>query len=507
MSQTASLAWLVRHELRLSWRDWMSLMTGGQRRRIPAVTAGLLAVAAVMHLLAYHLIGPYAPSGVNPEPATLILVTGCALLSWSLTLSQAMEMVTRAFYARADLDLIFSSPVSARKIFAVRVAAIALSTTTLAVPLAAPFINVLAYSGGPRWFGAYGVVIAMGFAASAIALALTVALFRTLGPRRTRLAAQIVAAVVGAVFVIGVQALAILSTNTLSRIAALQSEALKTIAPDLDSPFWWPARAIMGDLPALAGVMAASLALLAAATLAFSGRFAAYATAAAGVSATLIRQRRRADAFRRTTPQQILRRKEWTLLRRDPWLVSQTLMQVLYLLPPALLLWRNYGTGGEAIVVLVPVLVMAAGQLAGGLAWLAVSGEDAPDLVASAPVATTRILRAKVEAVLGSIAVVVAPLILLLALTSLYEAVVTVIGVMLAAASATLIQLWFRKQAKRSHFRRRQTSSRVATFAEAFSSISWAGTAGLAAAGSWAALAAGALACGLLAGVRAIRPR
>jgi ABC-2 type transport system permease protein len=78
---------------------------------------------------------------------------------------------------------------------------------------------------------------------------------------------------------------------------------------------------------------------------------------------------------------------------------------------------------------------------------------------------------------------------------------------MLAAASATLIQLWFRKQAKRSHFRRRQTSSRLATFAEAFSSISWAGTAGLAAAGSWFALASGALACGLLAGVRAIRPK
>ena len=94
-----------------------------------------------------------------------------------------------------------------------------------------------------------------------------------------------------------------------------------------------------------------------------------------------------------------------------------------------------------------------------------------------------------------------------MALTSVYDALVTILGVLLAAASATLIQLWFRKQAKRSHFRRRQTSSRMATFAEAFSSISWAGTAGLAAAGSWFALASGVLAFGLLAGVRAIRPR
>ena len=41
-------------------------------------------------------------------------------------LSQALESVTRAFYARSDLDLILSSPASARKIFAVRIAAIAL---------------------------------------------------------------------------------------------------------------------------------------------------------------------------------------------------------------------------------------------------------------------------------------------------------------------------------------------------------------------------------------------
>ena len=51
---------------------------------------------------------------------------------------------------------------------------------------------------------------------------------------------------------------------------------------------------------------------------------------------------------------------------------------------------------------------------------------------------------------------------------------------MIATVSATAIQLWFRVQAKRSQFRRRQTSSRLATFAEAFSSIGWAATAVLA---------------------------
>ncbi|WP_204306061.1 hypothetical protein, partial [Stenotrophomonas maltophilia] len=60
--------------------------------------------------------------------------------------------------------------------------------------------------------------------------------------------------------------------------------------------------------------------------------------------------------------------------------------------------------------------------------------------------------------------------------------------ILLAAASATAIQLMFRTTAKRSAFRRRQTASRAATFAEAFASIAWAAGAGLAAAASPIAL-------------------
>ena len=112
------------------------------------------------------------------------------------------------------------------------------------------------------------------------------------------------------------------------------------------------------------------------------------------------------------------------------------------------------------IKLLVPVLVMAAGQLAGGLAWLAISGEDAPDLVATAPVPARFIVRAKIEAVLGVIALIFAPLVAVLAIASPWHALVAGAGIVVAAAAATAIQLWFRSQAKRSQFRRRQVSSR-----------------------------------------------
>ena len=505
MTRSGSLAWFARHELRLAWRDWVYMLTAGERRRKRTVVIALVIFALFMHLLAYATVAAYAGAARDPDKLTLVVVTGSALLSWALMLSQAMESVTRAFYARADLDLILSSPVSARRLFAVRIAAMALAIALMGTFLAAPFIDVLAALGGWRWLGAYGVVGAMGITAAALAVALTVALFRTIGPRRTRLIAQIVAAVIGAAFVIGLQVAAILSYGTLSRIAILQSATVVAHAPDGGSILWWPARAALGDGADLAAVGAVSLALLAAAIAVFAPRFGEHAIAAAGVAATVTRQRSR-GGFRRASPRRALRRKEWTLLRRDPWLLSQTLMQLLYLLPPALLLWRSFGQGTHSLALLVPVLVMAAGQLAGGLAWLAISGEDAPDLVSSAPVSARDLLRAKIEAVMGGIAVVFVPFALALALISPFDALVAALCVAAAAASATAIQLWFRAQARRSHFRRRQTSSRVATFAEAFSSIAWAATGALAASGTWFAVLPGLFAIGVLAFARVISP-
>jgi ABC-2 type transport system permease protein len=109
--------------------------------------------------------------------------------------------------------------------------------------------------------------------------------------------------------------------------------------------------------------------------------------------------------------------------------------------------------------------------------------------------------------VIGSVAVVFAPFVAAMALVSLRDAVMAAAGIVVSAVSATLIQLWFRTQARRKRFRRRQTSSRVATFAEAFSSIAWAATAGLAASGKWQAAITAVIALGILAGARAISPR
>src|SRR5262245_66523287 len=102
--------------------------------------------------------------------------------------------------------------------------------------------------------------------------------------------------------------------------------------------------------------------------------------------------------------------------------------------------------------------------------------------------------------------VVYLPFVAAIALMSLWHAALTISGIVMASAAAIAIQHFFRTQAKRSHFRRRQTSSRAATFAEAFSSIAWAGTAALVAAGTWLAVIGGVFARVVLLVARLISP-
>jgi ABC-2 type transport system permease protein len=506
MSSAVALTWFARHEIRLAWREWLAMMTGGRRGRKRAALIGLVVLAAILHLPAYAVVGRFADLQAPLDKSTLIVITSTILLAWALMLSQAIESVTRVFYARADLDLIMSSPVRLANVFSVRIAAIALSVVAMALLLSTPFVDVLVIGGGVRWFAAFGVVVAIGLSTAAVAVAITIVLFHLIGPSRTRLAAQILAAIVGAGFVIALQIAAILSYGTLSRFAVLTSDAMAAFAPDPESLTWWPARAALGDGQALLCLLAGGLLLLGAVMAIFSPRF-ADTVVKASASASQVRAGTGIRPFRAGSRQQALRRKEFVLLWRDPWLVSQTLMQLLYLVPPALMLWRSFADSSAAIVLITPVIVMAAGQLAGGLAWLTISGEDAADLVATAPLPPTRVIRAKIEVVLIAIGVIFAPLILALTFASPLQAFVTASGIVAGAASATAIQLWFRVQARRSQFRRRQTSSRVATFAEAFSSIGWAATAALALSMPIAGLITGLMTAGIVAATWKISPR
>lgn len=499
MSRTNTYRWFARHEFLLAWRDLYAMLTANRPGRGKRVASVFAIILAGLHLLAWAVLLPVLYSDVRPDLPTLVMVSGFLFLPVSLMASQAMESITRAFYTRSDLELILASPAPATRLFVVRMFAISIATTSLTLIVSAPAFVVLSVFQHAGWLWGFPVIFSFGMLATSFAILLTMGLFTVIGPSRTRLVAQIVAAVVGAGFVIGIQLLAISSIGSISRFELLRSDLLLASAPPIDSWVWMAARGAMGDA-------ASSLLLLLIATSVFgvtlaltARRYAGIVLRAASIDLNSGPVKQREIRFRKMSAAAMLRRKEWKLLLRDKWLLSQTLMQLFYLIPPAYMLWQGFGGGNSIAIVVVPVIVMASGQLAGGLAWLAISGEDAPELVTTAPVSAGQVIRAKVEAVLTGVGLIALPLVLLVGVISAKAALIAAVCITLSVVSATAIQLWFKGQAKRSNFRRRQTSSRMATMAEAFSSILWAGTAGLWVGGSAYAIILAAIVIAILA--------
>ena len=59
MSSAAALSWFARHEIRLAWREWLAMMTGGRRKRTRAVI-GLVVFAAIIP------VAPATGASINP---------------------------------------------------------------------------------------------------------------------------------------------------------------------------------------------------------------------------------------------------------------------------------------------------------------------------------------------------------------------------------------------------------------------------------------------------------
>jgi ABC-2 type transport system permease protein len=168
-------------------------MTAGRRVRARRIVPWVLAVVVGLHAFAYVVIRNSVRTDIQANLATLVIVTATILLLSAAMLSQAMEGITRTLYSRSDLELILSAPVSAGKVFAVRLAAMALSALVISSFLMMPFIDVMVWRDGLRWLGAYGLLVAASLVTTALAVVLTLGLFHWIGPRRTRLAAQIAA--------------------------------------------------------------------------------------------------------------------------------------------------------------------------------------------------------------------------------------------------------------------------------------------------------------------------
>ena len=192
-------------------------------------------------------------------------------------------------------------------------------------------------------------------------------------------------------------------------------------------------------------------------------------------------------------------RKELRLLRRDPLLLSQIGLQLVYFLPLAFPLLAP-GTPLRTEAAFAPALTLLSSALSGSLIWVTVSAEDAPDLIASAPVFARTIDRAKLIAAIAPVLVVMTLPLIALTIRNVYVGLWGVGGVLAASTASALIGLWRRTQASRRDFvRRRQGGSTMTAFGQTFVALGLSGTIGFGAYGKpWLALIPGIIALAIL---------
>ena len=474
----ASTPWLLAHEMRLAWRG---------------VSAGRKS-SGVGSIIAFAILGAFALAGgvflaiatkgheVPITPFAVIIVDMVLAVILTLMLSTTLAAAANALYERGDLDLLFSSPLSPRKVLFVRALGLAVGAGFWFVLPATLLLTPAILMGHPHWAGVFGVLVAAALAASGFGLLLAMALFALIGPRRTRTVAQVMAALIGAAFFLASQYRNLMgekaSESLFTRIALDVKDGRIQPPPFADLPL----RAAVGQPIPLLILMAIGLGLFLFAARVLGRRFADAAAATQGAETRKAAKGPVRDfaagAFRATL------RKELRLISRDASLLSQVLLRVLYIVPLALVMARSaahmpvWALAGPAAAV-----TFLAGQVAGSLVWITVSAEDTPDLLAISPTPIGVLNRAKLAAALIPVAGLLVAPIAVLAWYAPLAGLWTALGSGLTAWTAGLIGVWRQKPGKRADFKRRRGGSFLSALAELFIATLIGGATALAVAG------------------------
>ena len=438
MAKPGSFLWLLRLELRLMYRDARS-------KAASWISATVLFV--LLHGLAVPLaLGIQATIRMS-DTVPLAMVTGLVALTLLTLWARALTLAVQTLYERGDVELLVSSPLPPRVWFAVRASAIALRTASEYALLLLPIANVFAAFGQLRWLLVYLSLPLGAMLATSAALWLALGLLRLLGPRRTRLFAQILAGL------IGLGAALLVQLPSLSGYDDDNLEALLRVntLPAAGSALWLPARIAIGTSP-----WSPVLALLCVATFVASVRLLAAPFSEAltlSAHADVRRARSSAELPRfGSGARAALIRKELRVALRDPWLMTQLLQQNLFLLP-ATLMFTRWDLHGVSVAWLA--IVMCAGTSASAFGWLASAGEEAPELIGSAPILAFDRLFAQLVASLVPVVAGVVMCCVVLCLFHPYAALVVGLCSLGNAFCNAFFNVRLKRPAKRHEFRRR----------------------------------------------------
>jgi ABC-2 type transport system permease protein len=471
--KVGTLPWLLYHELRLWWRE----LSSNRSSKILMGVFGAFGAffMAILGLALYFT--REALSGTIPDWALWVALAAW-LLGFFYAFTQAINQSVIALFDRGDLDLLVSSPISSKVIFASRLLGVAIEVFLSFSLFVVPFSILAVLIGIPRLLGVYPALIGLSLFAASLAMLLTLWLVRLMGARRARTFAQLLNAVITAILFLSSQLPNMLrgtNFNAEEVLVRLQFLFAEGNILSADSLLWFPARAIFFD------PLSVLLTLLSSSALAWLAVETMHHSFISGTQQSVTRKHRQ---FRSTKEKRfssnlnrILLFKEWRLIWRNPYLISQAFLQVIFLLPMLFVVLTNNGgkSLGSFTTFVAMVTALVGSHLAATLTRICVSGEEAPDLLKSSPVDSSKLRRFKLLAALIPVWLLMSPMFVILMVRG--EPWLSAIAIFLGATiGSAILRLWNSRPIPMADlFKRRQNQQGdlMLGFLEFISYIAW----------------------------------
>ena len=476
--RAGNLPWLLRYELWLWWRElrgkWFIIAL--------AVLFGVLMVGPLLLWSSFSSTNEGLPQDLLFDALSDRLLWA-AVTAWVffffVAFIQAIGQSLIALFDRGDLDLLVSSPISTKAIFASRLIGVAIKIFLgISVFIVLPSL-VAVLAGFGRFLGIYPALMGLCLMATSLAMLVTLWLVRLIGARQARIWSQVLASLLWAAFFLITQLPNLMEQDSVgsARIwLSLTTLFAGNPAFDAESWIWFPARAIFFDPIAvlLTLLMSTACVWLTVETL--------HHTFINGTQQSLTLKRRKLNSASTTRFNSSLSRvillKEWRVIGRNPYLLSRTLLSILLLIPLTITLLR--GSNPDAIVgmntTFLTVGPLMGISLTAQLALICLSGEEAPDLLRSSPTEGPVLRRFKLLAVLIPVWLLLSPLILILMVQgeSWLPTLVVLVG---ATTCHALLSLWNARPISLASILKRQrqesNSDPVLGFLNVISSFIW----------------------------------
>ncbi|MGH8371189.1 MAG: hypothetical protein ACRETO_00475 [Gammaproteobacteria bacterium] len=381
--------WLLANMFKINWRHRRTTqnLVGSVLLWILIAIFWLILHGAALAL--FLAVGTHAGAGlVTPK---IYAVAG--ILFWvvcAFTLLRAMPAAATAMFERNSLDLLLASPIPARSILTVLGLTVAANCIALPAFFLTPFANVALFLGWPQLLAVYPSLAAVSLLVTALSMLAMLGLIARLGLPRARKFVRVAGMLLIAAWVMATQLNALLRHGQGATVhvhpAAWQPGAWLTI----------PGKMVLGAPLQLIVFCAVALAVFG---LVVTYLQKTYLAGMGQADESVVSDRGRDQQPRRKWRAGLFRTvlwKEWRLIYRDPQLLSQIFLQLIGLLFAPFILMQQFHV--DIVMVVGVVVIITGGMLAEVLAWLALCAEDAPALLAAAPVSRSLLIRYKMLA-------------------------------------------------------------------------------------------------------------